>query len=163
MANPFENKAAVGRDVTIFIAISNSPTVPDDIEFSELGAVRGIDYGVEWDEVDTTARGTSSGFSKTSLVTYNSNSIGITGLKLLDDTTQEDLEDHVQFPDSSFNNQPVGWARIVEPRVGGATRIRNQPVLFKSLTKSAPHDGEWAFNSDWSSQGDPVIVDVPAP
>ena len=39
MANPFENKAAVGRDVTIFIAISNSSTVPADIEFSEIGAV----------------------------------------------------------------------------------------------------------------------------
>lgn len=159
---PFENKAAVGRDVAILIALENTPEPPQDENFKELGAVRGLDYGPEWETVDTTARGTSSGFSRTSLVTYKNNSVSVDGLRLLDDETQDALNDHVEFPPASMNHQPQGWVRIVEPRTGGASRIIDIPILFTSMTNSAPYDAEWSWSAEWDSQGDPVITNVPA-
>lgn len=163
MANPFENQAAVGRDVAVLVALSNSTTPPQDNSFTELGAVRGLEYGPEWDNVDTTARGTSSGFSRTSLVTYKNNNLSIDGLIIINDEFQEEVEDHIDNPPASMNYQPYAWVRIVEPRSSGATRIVNYPVTLNSFRKSAPYDGEFSYTMECTGQGDPVKVDVPAP
>lgn len=162
MANPFENQAAVGRDVAVLVALSNDTTPPADGEFTELGAVRGLEYGPEFDTVDTTARGTSSGFSRTSLVTYKNNNLSIDGLVIINDAFQEEVEDHIDNPPAAMNYQPYAWVRIVEPRASGATRIINYPVSLTSFRKSAPYDGEFSYAMEAQGQGDPVKVDVPA-
>lgn len=163
MADPFQNLAAVGRDVAVLVAISNSSTVPADIEFEELAAVRGLEFGAEWDTVDTTARGTGSGFSRTSLVTYKNNNLSIDGLVIINNAFQLEVEDHIDNPPASMNFQPYCWVRVVEPRAAGATRISDYPVMLSSFRKSAPYDGEFSYTMEAMGQGDAVKQDVPAP
>lgn len=162
MANPFENQASVGRDVAILVALDNSTTPPLDGAFTELAAVRGVEFGPEWDNVDTTARGTSSGFSRTSLVTYKNNNLSIDGLIIVNDAFQEDVEDHIESPPLAMNYQPYAWVRVVEPRASGATRITDYPVSLNSFRKSAPYDGEFSYTLEAQGQGDPVKTNVPA-
>lgn len=162
MANPFENNAIVGRDVAVFICLTASATVPDDADFEPLGAVRGLEYGAEWETADTTARGTSSGFARSSLVTFKNNNIAIDGLVIVNDAVQVSLEDHIDTPPVLNNNQPTGWIRVIEPRAAGATRVISTPALFTSFRKTNPHDAESTWNMSADSQGEPVKVNVAA-
>lgn len=156
----FENTASVGRDVAVLFSTTASSTPPND--YVELAARRGLEYGPEWDTADTTAAGTSSGFSRTALVTYKNNNLSIDGLVLIDNTAQDDLQDHIEFPPAETNEQPNGWVKLVEPRANGATRIYEYPVMFSSFRKSNAYDTERTYIMECVSQGDPVVTDVPA-
>src|SRR5690606_40749949 len=95
----FENQASVGRDVAVLFSTTASTTPP--VDYVELAARRGLEYGPEWDTVDTTAAGTASGFSRTALVTYKNNNLSIDGLVLLNNAAQDALQDHIEFPPAS--------------------------------------------------------------
>lgn len=157
----FENTAIVGRDVTVLAALVNTPEPPEDTEFTALAATRGLEYGPEWDNADTTARGT--GLTRTSLVTFKNNNLSIDGLVLIDNEFQLEVADHIEFPPEEMNGQPYAWIRIVEPRASGATRITDYPVSLGGFRKSAPYDSETTWTMEAQAQGDPVPQDVPAP
>lgn len=157
----FENTAIVGRDVTVFVSLTNSTAAPADNLFTELAATRGLEYGPEWATADTTARGT--GLTRTSLVTYKDNNLSIDGLVLIDNEFQLDVADHIEFPPAAMNGQPYAWVRIVEPRAGGATRSTDYPVALSSFRKSAPYDGETTWTMAAVAQGEPEVTDIPAP
>jgi predicted secreted protein len=159
----FDNSAIVGRDITVFVALVDDNEEPADNEFTELGAVRGLEYGAEWDTTDTTARGTSSGFSRSALVTYKNSNISIDGLIITNDEFQKEVEDHIESPPDEMQNQPRAWVQLVEPAGGGATRIRSQPGILTQFRKSAPFDTEATWTMEVQGHGDPVITDVPAP
>lgn len=157
----FEDKAFVGRDVTVFASLSNETSPPADVSYTALAATRGLEYGPEWDTADTTARG--SGTTRTGLVTFKNNNISLDGLVLLDNAFQLDVSDHIETPPSAMNGQPYAWLRLIEPRDAGATRMYEYPVTLSSFRKSAPYDGETTYTLEAVAQGDPVITDVPAP
>lgn len=158
----FENKAFVGRDVAVQIALVAETTEPEEAAFDDVGAVRGLEYGPEWDTVDTTARGTSAGFSRSNLVTYKSNNLSIDGLRLLDGQIQDDIEDHIDNPPEAMNYQPYAWIKLIIPKDAGATQTRSFPVILSSFRPSAPYDGEATWSMEAMGQGDPVVTDVPA-
>lgn len=160
---PFENFAAVGRDILVYLSLTNSSTPPDDEEFTELGALRGLEYGPEWDTADTTARGTGSGFSRTALVTYKNNDISMDGLKIINDDFLYSVEQHVEFPPDDMRNQPYAWVRIIEPREDGKTITKDYPSLLTSFRQSAPYDTEYTYTMATSGQGDPIVTAIPAP
>lgn len=155
---PFENNAFVGRDAVVAVSRTASSTPPSD--FEDIAAVRGLEYGTEWETVDTTARGTSSGNSRTSLVTYSNNNVSLDGLVITNDAVGVALQDHIRVPPDSTNNQPTGWIRITEPRAGSQTRVEMIPVLFTSFRKSANYDSEATFTMEAESQGDPLVTTV---
>lgn len=158
MAQPFENFAFVGRDAVVAVSLTASQTPPSDYE--DLAAVRGLDFGTEWETVDTTARGTSSGDSRTSLVTYSNNNVDIDGLVIVNAARQQALRRHIRNPPQANNRQPNGWVRITEPLDGSQVRIEHVPALFTSFRVSAAYDGEATFTLAIESQGDPVEVIV---
>lgn len=158
---PFENKGSVGRDYIVSVSLTAETTEP--ASFTTLGAVRGLEYGPEWETADTTARGTASGNSRTALVTYKDNSISLDGLVIINDDFMQQVREHVENPPASMNGQPYAWVRITEPREAGATQTRSYPSLLTSFRLSAPHDGETTYTMETNGQGDPVVTDVPAP
>lgn len=159
----FENKAFVGRDIAIQIALVAETTEPAEASFNDVGAVRGLEYGAEWDTVDTTARGTSAGFARSNLVTYKSNNLSIDGLMLLDNLIQDDIENHIDNPPDAMNNQPYAWVKLIIPKDAGATQTRSYPVILSSFRPSASYDAEATWSMEAMGQGDPVVTDVPAP
>lgn len=157
----FENKAAVGKSFLISIALDDSTTPPLAGEFTELAATRDLSYGPEWDNADTTARGT--GNTSTSLVTFKNNNIDITGLFLINSTFQRLVEDHIENPPSAMNGQPYAWVRIYEPREGGAGETKDYPVTLSSFRKSASYNSEVTYDMSCQAQDDPVVTPIPAP
>ncbi len=157
----FENKAAVGKSFLISIALDDSTTPPLDGEFTELAATRDLSYGPEWDNADTTARGT--GNTATSLVTFKNNNIDITGLFLINSTFQRSVEGHIENPPSTMNGQPYAWVRIYEPREGGAGETKDYPVTLSSFRKSASYNSEVTYDMSCQAQDDPVVTAIPAP
>ena len=157
----FENKAAVGKSFLISIALDDSTTPPLDGEFTELAATRDLSYGPEWDNADTTSRGT--GNTSTSLVTFKNNNIDITGLFLINSAFQRLVEDHIENPPSTMNGQPYAWVRIYEPREGGAGETKDYPVTLSSFRKSASYNSEVTYDMSCQAQDDPVVTAIPAP
>ncbi len=160
MALPFENKASVGRDVAVFFSTTASTTPP--VDYVELAATRGLEDGVEWETVDTTARGTASGNSRTSLVTYSNNNLSIDGLVITNNQGHKDLLSHIRFPPASTNNQPTGWVKTVEPDGAGGSIITEYPVLYTQWRRSQSYDAERTWTLECESQGDPVPTTNPA-
>lgn len=157
----FENQAAVGKSFLISLALENSTNPPVDGNFTELAATRDLTYGPEWDNADTTARGT--GNTQTSLVTFKNNNIEVTGLFLLNSTFQRLVEDHIENPPANMNGQPYAWLRIFEPRADGAGHTKDYPVTLSSFRKSASYNSEVTYDMSAQAQGDPVTNDIPAP
>ena len=157
----FENQAAVGKVFNILLALTNSTNPPLDSAFTALAATRDLTYGPEWDNADTTARGT--GNTSTSLVTFKNNNIEITGLFLINNGFQRLVEDHIENPPAVMNGQPYAWLRIVEPRAGGAGEIKDYPVTLSSFRKSASYNAEVTYDMSCQAQDDPVVTAVPAP
>lgn len=157
----FENQAAVGKSFLISLALTNSTNPPIDSAFTEVAATRDLTYGPEWDNADTTARGT--GNTSTSLVTFKNNNIEITGLFLINNDFQRDVEDHIENPPSAMNGQPYAWLRIFEPRAGGAGETKDYPVTLSSFRKSASYNAEVTYDMSCQAQGDPVVTAVAAP
>lgn len=157
----FQETKILGRDITVFAALSNDATPPDDAEFTALAATRGLEYGPEWDTEDTTSRGT--GLTRTSLVTYKNNNLSIDGLIVIDDEFQLEVRDHIESPPAEFNRQPYAWVRVVEPRASGATRITDYPVTLGSFRVSGNYENAATWTLEAQAQGEPVPTDVPAP
>lgn len=153
----------VGRDVAVLIALSDSDTVPADETFEDLGAVRGAEFGPEWDTVDMTARGT--GLTRENLVTFKNHNISLDGIRVVDlDGFQQDVEDHVEAPPAAMNNQPYAWVRFVIQRKDGSTRVKSYRQLLTSFRESAPYDGEYSYTLEGvNAGGEPVVTNVPAP
>ena len=157
----FENQAAVGKSFLISVALEDSTTPPVDGNFTELAATRDLTYGPEWDNADTTARGTSN--TSTSLVTFKNNNLEITGLFLINNAFQRLVEDHIENPPASMNGQPYAWVRIFEPRADGAGETIDYPVTLSSFRKSASYNAEVTYDLSAQAQDDPVRTPVPAP
>lgn len=157
----FENQAAVGKSFLISLALTNSTNPPIDSAFTEVAATRDLTYGPEWDNADTTARGT--GNTSTSLVTFKNNNIEITGLFLINNDFQRDVEDHIENPPSAMNGQPYAWLRIFEPRANGAGETKDYPVTLSSFRKSASYNAEVTYDMSCQAQGDPIPTTIPAP
>ena len=157
----FENQAAVGKSFLISVALENSTNPPIDANFTELAATRDLTYGPEWDNADTTARGTSN--TSTSLVTFKNNNIEITGLFLLNNDFQRLVEDHIENPPATMNYQPYAWVKIYEPRANGAGQTKDYPVTLSSFRKSASYNAEVTYDMSMQAQDDPVVTEIPAP
>lgn len=158
------NQAAVGKSFLVSIALTmdgfDTNTPPADEDFTVLGAVRDLNYGTEWETADTTARGT--GNVSTSLVTFANQNIEMSGVFLLNDAFQREVELHIETPPAEMNGQPYAWVRIYEPRVNGAGETIDIASTLQSFRKGAPHAGEVTYDLNAGAQNTPVRTAVPA-
>lgn len=149
----------IGRDVAVYYSLQDDcDSVP--VDFVRLGALRGKDFGTEWENVDVTAD-TSEGQVKQYLATFKDFNPSFDGLvsKAADDN-QSALELHVNNPPEASGYQPSGWIRIVRPLATGTTRTYELPVLFTSFSLSAPYAEAVTMNLATQSRGAVTITDV---
>jgi predicted secreted protein len=140
--------AFVGRDVIVSFSLNQSTTVvPSD--FKRLGAVRGKEFGPEWDTVDVTADDSPNQL-KENLVTFKTFNISLDGIAREEEIkNQDELEDYIIAP---VNDQPCGWLRIVRPSKGGS-KTYDVPVLFTSFRITAPYDDGSTWSLEAPSNG----------
>lgn len=148
--------AYTGRDVIVSFSLNQDPlVVPGD--FKRLGAVRGKDFGVEWETTDVTADD-SPNLQKENLVTFKSFPITLDGISRDEETkNQDELEDYTLLP---TNDQPFGWLQIVRPSTvsGNTLKTYQVPVIFSQFKIGAPYDAGVTFNLEAASNGAVVVT-----
>ena len=148
--------AYTGRDVIVSFSLNQDPTVvPND--FKRLGAVRGKDFGTEWETTDVTADD-SPNLQKENLVTFKSFPITLDGISREEETkNQDELEDYTIVP---TNDQPCGWLQIVRPSASGGNTLKTYqvPVIFTQFKIGAAYDAGVTFNLESMSNGAVVIT-----
>lgn len=138
----------LGREVLVEFATTDPETNPD--AFKTLGAMRGKEWGAEWQTTDATTDD-SPNLTQENLVTYKSSDISFDGLATKDTTKNVDaLEEYVNDP--TGNGSPTGypniWLRITVPR-SDSLRTYTGTALLTSFRNNAPHDDV----ASWTLEG----------
>lgn len=141
-------KKYLGREVLVEYATQDPETNPD--AFKTLGAMRGKEWGAEWQTTDATTDD-SPNLTQENLVTYKSSDISFDGLATKDTTKNVDeLEGYVNDP--AANGSPTGypniWLRITVPRAD-SLRTYTGTALLTSFRNNAPHDDV----ASWTLEG----------
>jgi predicted secreted protein len=140
--------AFVGRDIVVSFSLNQSTTVvPND--FKRLGAVRGKEFGPEWDTIDVTADDSPQNLRE-NLATFVKFDVSLDGISREEEIkNQDEIEDYVISP---TNDQPCGWLRIVRPSKAG-TKTFDVPVIFTNFRTTGPYDDGVTWSMDSISNG----------
>lgn len=138
----------LGREALVEFATQDPESNPD--AFMTLGAMRGKEWGAEWQTTDSTTDD-SPNLTQENLVTYKSSDISFDGLATKDTTKNVDLlEEYVNDP--AANGSPTGypniWLRITVPRAD-SLRTYTGTALLTSFRNNAPHDDV----ASWTLEG----------
>lgn len=146
--------AYTGSDVLIEYTLDFPPT--GGSSWVRLGAVRGKEFGPEWDTSDTTADD-SDGRYKELLTTFASNNHSFSGVMRKEDAkNQKTLLKHVFTPP---DGGPCGGIRATIP-FAGVNLVIITPVVFQSFRPSSPHDAESTWSIEAPSTGEPTVTEV---
>lgn len=141
----------LGREVLVEYATSDPEAATDPGPWLVIGAMRGKEWGAEWQTTDATTDD-SPNLTQENLVTYKSSDISFDGLATKDTTKNVDaLEEYVNDP--SGNGSPTGypniWLRITVPRGDNQLRTYTGTALLTSFRNNAPHDDV----ASWTLEG----------
>ncbi|WP_110708502.1 phage tail tube protein [Salinicola sp. CR57] len=141
----------MGREALVEIALTDPEASTDPGEWLTLGAMRGKEWGAEWQTTDATTDD-SPNMTQENLVTYKQSDISFDGLATKDTTKNVDaLEDFVNDPagNGSATGYPTIWLRISVPRGDSQLRTYTGTALLTSFRNNAPHDDV----ASWTMEG----------
>lgn len=141
----------LGRETVVEIALTNPDDTTTPGEWLVIGAMRGKEWGAEWQTADATTDD-SPELTQENLVTYKTSEISFDGLSTKDTTKNVDkLEDFVNDPvgNGSETGYPNVYLRITVPRASGDMRTYTGTALLTSFRNNAPHDDA----ASWTMEG----------
>lgn len=150
-------KKYLGRETLVEFSITDPEGEPAGT-WKTLGAMRGKEWGAEWQTTDATTDD-SPNLTQENLVTYKSSEISFDGLATKDTTKNVDeLEEYVNKPtdNGSETGYPHVYLRITVPREGETLRTYTGTALLTSFRNNSPHDDA----ASWTLAGSSFVYDI---
>lgn len=151
----------LGREALVEFSVTDPDAATDPGTWLTLGAMRGKEWGAEWQTTDATTDD-SPNLTQEELVTYKTSEISFDGLATKDSTKNVDLlEEYVNDPvgGGSETGYPHVYLRISVPRGDADTpelRTYTGNVMLTSFRNNSPHDAV----ASWSLSGSSFIYDI---
>lgn len=156
-------KKYLGREAVVEFSITDPSS--DPLLWLPLGAMRGKEWGAEWQTADATTDD-SPELTQENLVTYKSSEVSFDGLSTKDATKNVDmLEDFVNDPvgNGSETGYPNIYLRITVPRENGDLRTYTGTALLTSFRNNAPHDDVASWTLEGNSFAYTISTETAAP
>lgn len=153
----------LGREAVVEYATTDPGSDPS--LWQALGAMRGKEWGAEWQTADATTDD-SPELTMENLPTFKTSDISFDGLATKDTTKNVDaLEDFVNDPvgNGSETGYPNIYLRITVPRENGDLRTYTGTALLTSFRNNAPHDDVASWTLEGNSFAYTIATETAGP